>query len=157
ARRGVACMNRIALLVLLALGACAPAPPLPPGARPDLAREWLGPGGYRWPPDNGFAERATFIVLPEGMLLDRFGAETGRFFSPRGAAFRARALPGICAALPYHAYRVTAPLLARVGPAAPWFDEPGGATQVMTDATAAQLLAHGTLVAVSGADAPCPR
>ena len=150
-------MNRIILLCLLALGACAEPPPLPAGARPGLGREWAAPGGYRWPPDNGFAERATFIVLPPGLLLDRFGTEHGHFFSPRGAAFRARALPTVCAELPYRAYRVAAPLLVRVGYALPWFDEPGGATQVMTDASAAQLLADGTLVAVPAAEPPCPR
>lgn len=150
-------MNRIALLCLLALGACAEPPPLPPGARPDLSREWITGTGYRWPPDNGFGERATYIVLPPGMLLDRFGAENGRFFSPRGAAFGARALPGQCEGLPYHAYRVAAPLLARVGYALPWFGEPGGATQLLTDATAAQLLADGTLQPVPAGEAPCPR
>ena len=151
-------MPHALLLLALAVTACAEPPlPLPPGARPDLAREWLTPQGYRWPPDNGFGERATWIVLPPGMLLDRFGPETGRFLSPRGAAFGARALPGICRDLPYHSYRVAAPLLARVGYALPWFGEPGGATQLFTDATVAQLLADGTLVAVPAADAPCPR
>ena len=52
---------------------------------------------------------------------------------------------------------VAAPLLARVGYALPWFGEPGGATQLFTDATVAQLLADGTLVAVPAGDAPCPR
>ncbi len=145
-------------LLLLAMSACAgPPPPLPEGARPGLASEWVTPQGYRWPPDNGFGERATYLVLPPGMLLDRFGEDNGRFFSPRGAAFGARALPSDCATLPYNVYRVQAPLLARVGYALPWFGEPGGATQLLTDASAAQLVADGTLVAVPARDAPCPR
>ena len=149
-------MPRIALVFLLLLGACAEPPPLPPSARRDLSPEWVVPGGYRWPPNDGFEGRASFVVLPPGVLLDRFGAETGRFFSPRGAGFRGRALPTVCANMPYFVYRVATPLLVRVGPAAPWFHEPGGATQVMTDATAAQLLAHGTLVALPGGEPPCP-
>ncbi len=151
-------MRRAALLALLALGACAAVPAtLPPGARPDLAPSWVDANGYRWPPDNGFEARASWIVLPPGLLLDRFGGEGGRFFSPRGAAFAARALPTVCAGLRYTTYRVTAPLLVRVGAAAPWFGEPGGATQVMTDATVAQLLGDGSLEAVPGVEAPCPR
>ncbi|SFK88069.1 TNT domain-containing protein [Falsiroseomonas stagni] len=150
-------LRRAVLLLALAASACAGPPPLPPGARPDLAREWVTPQGYRWPPDNGFGERATYLVLPPGMLLDRFGQDNGRFFSPRGAAFGARALPSDCATLPYRVYRVQAPLLARVGYALPWFGEPGGATQLLTDASAEQLLADGTLVAVPGGEAPCPR
>jgi len=150
-------VRRALLLVVLALSACADAPPLPPDARQDLAREWVTPQGYRWPPDNGFGDRATWIVLPPGMLLDRFGSDNGRFFSPKGAAFGARALPSQCATLTYSVYRVAAPLLARVGYALPWFGEPGGATQLLTDASAAQLVADGALVAVQGGATPCPR
>ncbi|MBT6117379.1 MAG: TNT domain-containing protein [Rhodospirillaceae bacterium] len=152
-------MRRTALLLALALvlAACAaPAPvALPPSARADLDTSWVDANGYRWPPDNGFAGVAAPIVLPAGVLLDRFGGETGRFFSPKGAAFAARALPTVCAALPYTSYRVAAPLPVWIGRAAAWFDEPGGATQVQTDATAAQLVADGTLVRLPAQPAPC--
>jgi hypothetical protein len=148
----------LALLLLLLMGACAATPPpLPPGARPDLGAEWVTPSGYRWPPADGFAAAPSHIVLPPGLTLDRFGGEGGRFFSPRGAAFRARALPTVCAELPYHVYRVTQPLLVRVGTAVPWFGEPGQATQVMTDATVAQLLAQGALERLPPEPPPCPR
>lgn len=152
-------MRRISLLLVLAivLGACAtPAPvALPQGARPGLDTSWVDANGYRWPPDNGFAGAAVPIILPEGVLLDRFGGETGRFFSPKGATFPARALPTVCAALPYTSYRVAAPLPVWIGRAAAWFDEPGGATQVQTDATVAQLIADGTLVRLPAQPAPC--
>jgi hypothetical protein len=60
--------------------------------------------------------------------------------------------------LPYTTYRVKEPLLAWTGRAAPWFDEPGGATQFETDATAAQLVADGTLESVTEATgASCPK
>ncbi|MGG5807877.1 TNT domain-containing protein [Falsiroseomonas sp. CW058] len=149
-------MRRLVLLFGLGLAACA-APAAPPaGARPDLGREWVEAGGYRWPPGHGFDAPAAFLVLPPGVLLDRFGGEGGRFFSPKGAAFRARALPSVCRDLPYAAYRVLAPLPVRIGAALPWFGEPGGATQVMTDATAAQLLADGVLERLPADAAPCP-
>ena len=152
--------STILFLALLALAACAT--PLPPPAAPfraDLAREWRDDAGaIRWPSDDGFAAAPVLMVLPSGMLIDRFGQETGRFFSPKGAGYGARALPYICTVLVYHVYRVEKPLMAWIGKAAPWFDQPGGATQLETDAAAAQLLADGTLAVVpeTGA-APCPK
>ncbi|MFV0302431.1 MAG: TNT domain-containing protein [Paracoccus sp. (in: a-proteobacteria)] len=112
-------------------------------------------GDYRWPPDNGFDAPPTYLVLPAGVLLDRFGSDYGRFFSPKGATFGARALPTVCANLVYSVFRVQAPLPVRIGSAAPWFDEPGGAMQVQTDASAAQLIADGTLRRVDTAASPC--
>lgn len=149
-------MMRAVLLLGLVLAACAAPPPgLPPGARPDLGTEWVDGSGYRWPPRDGFEGQVVYMVLPPGVLLDRFGQESGRFFSPKGAGFRARALPTVCRELPYRAYRVIAPLPVRIGSAVAWFGEPGGAMQVMTDATAAQLVAYGVLEHVPGAVAPC--
>ena len=159
-----------ALGLLLLLAACAaPAPPVsappvsappvptpPAWARPDLAPAWLSAAGdIRWPPEDGFRGTATPIILPPGVLLDRFGADTGRFLSPKGAAFRARALPTACATQPYSSFRVLTPLPVWIGRAAPWFDEPGGATQVQTDATVKQLLDDGVLARLPAAAAPC--
>jgi hypothetical protein len=150
----------ILLLTLLALAACAT--PLSPPASPfraDLGREWRDDqGAIRWPADDGFAAAPVLMVLEPGMLIDRFGQETGRFFSPKGAGYGARALPYICAVLVYHVYRVEKPLLAWTGKAAPWFDQPGGATQIETDAAASQLLADGTLSPMPDTGvAPCPK
>lgn len=166
-RRSKAIMNiflrPLLALVLLSLAGCvaplqSPAPSAPPPLRPDLAQQWRdATGAIRWPGDDGFAAPPVLIVLPSGMLIDRFGKETGRFFSPKGAAYVARALPYVCAALVYHVYRIDRPLLAWTGKAAAWFDQPGGATQIETDATVAQLLADGELEAVpDAAPAPCP-
>lgn len=149
-------MWRATLLLLGILAGCAPPSyPLPPGARADLSPDWVDAQGFRWPPQNGFAEVVSYLVLPPGVLLDRFGPETGRFFSPKGAAFTARALPTICAELPYSTYRVATPMLVRVGSAAAWFGHPGGATQMMTDASAAQLVADGVLTRLPPIPAAC--
>jgi hypothetical protein len=153
-------MHRRALFLIVALAAsCTHQAPtaLPAGARPDLGREWVNGGEYRWPPGDGFAGPAVYILLTPGVLLDRFGAETGRFFSPKGATFRARALPMVCAELPYSVYRIARPLPVRIGAAAAWFGEFGGATQVMTDATAAQLVADGTLTRLTPETPLCPQ
>ena len=117
-----------------------------PQLRTDLAARWIDAQGHVvWPPNEGFAGAPAPIALPVGLLLDRFGSGGGRFFSPRGANYDSRALPYVCAGLAYTTYEVRRPVIAWVGRAAPWFDEPGGATQVETDATAAQLVGEGAL------------
>ncbi|MBV9251546.1 MAG: TNT domain-containing protein [Acetobacteraceae bacterium] len=143
----------VALLALV--GGCVAAPPKLPlqpsanaSARPvaanvrsDLDRQWIDQNGeLKWPPADGFAMPPQFVVLPPGVLIDRFGGDGGRFFSPKGAAYATRALPYVCERLPYTVYRVASPLPAWAGKAAPWFDEPGGATQFQTDAPAAALM-----------------
>ncbi len=152
----------VSLLAAIMLTACAvpeaqraaPKPPL----RPTLAAKWVdNAGAINWPPADGFAGAPIPIILPPGVLLDRFGSPYGRFFSPKNAGYSARALPYSCDQLAYATYRVKAPLLVWTGRAAAWFDESGGATQFQTDATAAQLVADATLEPVPGASgAPCP-
>ena len=155
-------MKKIAILLVAALlaGCAAPTPHAPPAPplRATLGDKWIdAKGNIVWPPADGFSGVPIAIVLPPGMLLDRFGGPNGRFFSPKGAAYGARALPYDCGLLTYTTYRVKAPLLVWVGHAAPWFDETGGATQFETDATAAQLVVDATLEPVAGASgAGCP-
>jgi hypothetical protein len=134
-----------------------PAAHLPPNLRSDLARRWFDESGdLRWPPNDGFAARPDPVVLPRGLLVDRFGLETGRFFSPKDAPYAARALPYVCEKLTYSEFRVDIPVVAWTGKAAPWFDEPGGATQFETDASAARLLAdHELEVVPHSGPAPC--
>ena len=125
-------------------------PPLGPPFRPDLDPKWRdSTGAILWPSDDGFAAPPVLLVLEPGILIDRFGKETGHFLSPKGAGYGQRALPYVCEDLPYHVYRIAQPLMAWTGKAAAWFDEPGGATQIETDASVAQLLADGTIVAVA--------
>lgn len=127
-----------------------------PEIRSDIAAQWKdGNGNLRWPPNDGAAGAVTPVVLAPGMVIDRFGCEGGNYFSPRGAAFAARALPYVCATAPYYTYRVTRPLLAWTAKAAPWFDQKGGATQFQTDASVAQLLADGVIEAVKADRLAC--
>src|SRR5215469_11893620 len=113
---------RAPLVALLALGGCyplpkpmAPPPPpalialqnLPPGVRPDLDPRWHdAKGNLNWPPNDGFAATPVAVVLPSGMLLDRFGSPDGRYFSPQGAPYAARALPYVCRTQAYAVYKV---------------------------------------------------
>jgi hypothetical protein len=151
-------MRRVSVLAVLAAFLLLAGPALAdctaPEIRSDIAAQWKdGAGNLRWPPNDGAAGTITPVVLAPGMVLDRYGCETGTFLSPRGAAFTARALPYVCASAPYFTYRVTRPLLAWTAKAAPWFDQRGGATQFQTDASVAQLLADGVIEKVA-ADRP---
>jgi hypothetical protein len=146
-------------LLLFCLSACAvsPAaqPPMAADLNPALDRSWIGPNGeIRWPPDDGFAAAPVPVVLMPGMLIDRFGSDGGRFFSPKGAAYAARALPYACDRQTYIVYRVVLPVVAWSGKAAPWFGQPGGATQFETDAQVFQLKADHTIEVQSTSEPP---
>ena len=158
---------------LLAAGSasCAPsrcsssAPVLPRDVlRDDLDRQhWLtSTGEILWPPNGGFAATPVDEVLPPGTLIDRFGEDGGRYFSPAGEAYGSRALPYICLQQSYTVFRVAAPLPVLAGRAAAWFDQPGGGTQFETDASAKRLIHDSVIVAIErdaaghpAADRPC--
>lgn len=125
--------------------------------RPDVCPQWCAPNqALRWPKNNGFKAAPLPLVLPPGVLMDRFGEATGHFFSPKGASYDARALPYVCASQTYSVYRVVSPLLVWTGMAAPWFGEKGGATQFLTDESVAGLLADHVIEAVPDTGAtPC--
>lgn len=159
-----------AAALAIALTGCAPLPgsvstsALPAGVRPNLDRQrWItAQGAINWPPNEGFAAAPVPEVLPPGTLLDRFGSDYGNFFSPAGAPYDKRALPYVCLQQAYTVFRVTAPLPVWAGRAAPWFDQPGGATQFETDATAQRMIGDSVIAPVSrdaagaeAADRPC--
>jgi hypothetical protein len=159
--------NRLAagLLILFGLAGCAHQTAMPPvqtanGAtsspnllpanmRPTLSARWIGPAGtIEWPPNDGFDGAPVPADLQVGTIIDRFGGDGGTFFSPIGEPYRWRAVPYICAKMRYVTYRVDKPLHVLSGKAAPWFDEPGGATQYETDRPVYKLLADHVIEAV---------
>lgn len=145
-----------------------------------LQRYWDGPpetGRWKYPPHDGFAEvngvpDRTDDALPPGSMLDRFGPDSGTFLAPAGDPYPARSLPPQSlrtrpggAACDYHVYEVLRTLPVRRGPAAPWFEQPGGGTQFKLDAALLDpgprqrlngkwLLDHGYLAARTGTPAP---
>lgn len=149
--------NRIVLTLAavgtLQVGACTvPQPPaaaLQTSQSSPLLRQTLDAKWLRWPPDDGFANKPVSETLPAGTTIDRFGAETGRFFSPQGESYAARALPYVCGSLAYRVYRVVKPIHVLAGNAAPWFDEPGGAMQYESDQPASALRNNGSLELVA--------
>lgn len=132
-----------------------------------------GQGDWKYPPFDGFAVGAhgpiaAPLVLHAGqnLMLDRFGGETGRFLSPAGTAFGKRAIPpsNLDTSDPrypynYHVYRVAKDVTVCAGPAAPAFEQPGGAIQYATSSlqvcptipytNVAALVGNGTLVQVN--------
>lgn len=141
--------------------ACVPEhAPARPGLDPAL---WLNTdGSIYWPAQEGFYGRPAQVDLAPGTLLDRFGDQCGRFVSPKGEAYSARALPYACMAQSYTVYRVQTTLHVTAGKAEGWFDEPGGAEQYETPQPIYLLLQQGVLVEelhdspnAGGADRPC--
>ncbi|MFH9015609.1 TNT domain-containing protein [Streptomyces sp. NPDC017943] len=116
-----------------------------------LAKYWKddspqGPGGWKYPPDDGFAETNTgevvkhVEVLEPGEKLDRFGSEYGSYLAPAGDPYAKRALPpqNLNTRDPqhpcdYHRYTVTQPFAVWQGRIAPWFEQPGGGQQIKLD------------------------
>lgn len=83
------------------------------------------------------------VDLAPGTLLDRYGAEGGRFLAPAGTPFEARAMPPSSRDRPLTKYKVLRPLPVDAGPAASWFDQPGGGTQFLTDRSVSDLIRDG--------------
>jgi hypothetical protein len=137
-------------VTLFVLAGCAASPPgpmsdicYPPNGpvRPTLASKWRTAAGLIcWPLDDGFAAPRQQVTLPPGTLLDRYGADNGRFLSFAGESYSARSLPYVCAAQPYSLFKVVRPLAVEIGQASPWFDDSGGAIQVQTSKTVGDLL-----------------
>jgi len=123
----------------------------PANARADLSDQWLDADGrYRFPPDDGFQSPPREVTLAPGTVIDRYGLPGGRFPSPAGTSYEARALPYDKSKMPYYRYEVLKPLPAKAGEAVPWFDQPGGGVQYMLERPVQQLVAEGYLKEVPG-------
>jgi hypothetical protein len=106
--------------------------------------EYRTSAGWVFPPDDGYARNSSGTLLRfrttlfPGQYADRFGNEFGRFLGAGGSPFIARALPPdsvntqandpahVCN---YHLYRIVTAFDVDGGPAAPWFEQPGGGLQ----------------------------
>ncbi|GAA5163781.1 glycohydrolase toxin TNT-related protein [Ornithinimicrobium tianjinense] len=88
-------------------------------------------GGWRYPPDDGFAGPRMPSTLEPGDVIDRFGSPQGGYFAaPEGVPFDQRALPPSSINYSYGRYRVVRPLDGVTeGEIAPWFEQPGGGLQ----------------------------
>ncbi|KAH8826692.1 hypothetical protein DL96DRAFT_1209942 [Flagelloscypha sp. PMI_526] len=115
---------------------------------------------YIYPPSHGFQlslSGAPIVgeqTLVPGMIVDRFGSESGCFLSPASTPFTMRSLPpqslnddpndpGI--PFNYRVYEVKRPLTVLSGPIAAWFGQPGQGTQYQTSVSVGELIKNGFL------------
>ncbi|WP_327116116.1 TNT domain-containing protein [Nocardia sp. NBC_01730] len=113
----------------------------------DFVAKYRNDSGWIYPPEDGFQVIDGQAVrhpqeLPTGTRIDRFGYPGGRFLAPANDHFEARALPPQNLNTPtgtppsnYHLYCVLKPFTVEAGPIAAWFEQPGGGTQFLLQAT----------------------
>ena len=97
-----------------------------------------------WPDMDGLWGPSTREVLRPGTLIDRYGGDGGKYFSPVGTSKKARSLPP-GAPRPLVTFEVLKPLEVEAGTIAPWYGEPGGGVQYRTRSTVRQLVDEGYL------------
>ena len=100
-----------------------------------------------YPPNRGAIWGSTKEkTLSSGTLIDRYGDETGRFFSPYGEVFGKRSLPSyLNGNEKYMCYEVLKDLSVQQGKVIPWFDEEGLGTQYESSKSVKQLISDGVL------------
>lgn len=114
------------------------------------------PAEYAWPPGELFPEGGHEpgepVVLPPDTVLDRFGTPEGRVFGEDGTPFALRSLPLDHLDAGYRRYRVARELPVWRTVSAPWFGQPGGGVRYRAGYPAADLVALGYLVEITGTD-----
>jgi hypothetical protein len=124
-------------------------PPQPPGAgREQQIQPLRGE-----PPLTLYRDRRP-IVLQPGTEVDRFGDPTGNVTYAARTPYSQRSLPPQWSSRAYVIYRVQRPIQVLRGTAVPWFEQPGGGTAYVLPTAVNDLLADGTLVELSGNEAP---
>ncbi|MBM7602805.1 putative ribonuclease toxin of YeeF-YezG toxin-antitoxin module [Metabacillus crassostreae] len=89
-------------------------------------------GEIYWPPNDGFVSGTQKTeTLHPGMIIDRYGSPTGSFLAPESDSFPSRALAPHSEQAPYFIYEVIDDFEVTIGKIAPWFDQPGGGTQII--------------------------
>jgi hypothetical protein len=97
---------------------------------------------YDQAPYDGFlGGYSTDQTLEPGEVIDRYGNENGRFFSPEGTPLEARSLPP--GQGPYNSYEVLKSFSVKGGIAAPAFGESGLGVQYMSSQSVSELIDAG--------------
>ncbi|MGH3516937.1 MAG: TNT domain-containing protein, partial [Haloechinothrix sp.] len=104
---------------------------------------------FAWPPGEvypeGGYEEGEPVLLDDDVLLDRFGADTGRVFAADTTLFRKRALPPAHLDACYRRYRVLRPVPMWRTVSAAWFGQPGGGVRYRAIYSAGELVSMGYL------------
>lgn len=113
-------------------------------ARPGVAIEPM----WAQAPNRGFLGGwSNSETLSPGTVIDRYGGDTGRFFSPAGTPFEARALPA--GSGPLNSFEVLKPFDVQGGIVAPAFGQPGLGVQYASSQTVADLIEAGIIKPVT--------
>jgi len=127
----------------------------PPGALVPYERP--GPITTYYPPNGGFEGPSVPTAFEPGRLTTRFGPVGGRYLADPGTAWYQLSLPyrnpcyaGRAAPTAYVVLRRIEGI--QMGPAAPWFGQPGGGTQYYLgeDRSVGDLIRDGFLALVEG-------
>ena len=102
-------------------------------------------GDIKWPANNGFWGDSFDYTLQPYTQIDRYGSDYGTFASMYGSSIEGYSLSPGSEYKNYSIFTVRKPVKCQAGAVYPWFDEPGGATQVMFDIPIKDLLADGSL------------
>ncbi|MGW6919427.1 TNT domain-containing protein [Kitasatospora sp. NPDC054939] len=112
------------------------------GLEPTQFLDWYREGTrWKYPDNRGFTETNGTVdmhrtTLETGRLLDRFGADTGKFLAPGGTPYAKRALPPDSLNGPandYHCYTVSRTFQVQDGTTAAAFAQPGFGRQQWLD------------------------
>ena len=83
-------------------------------------------GNPIYPGNDGFIGTPETITLKAGMIVDRYGKDSGSFVAPQGTLWGMRALPYKSKDIEYHVYEIIRDIPnVKMGITAPWFGEHG--------------------------------
>ena len=102
-------------------------------------------GDINWPADNGFWGKSFEYTLQPYTHIDRYGSDYGTYVSLVGHPYEDYSLAPGSEYKNYSEFIVRKPIKGTAGSVYPWFDEPGGATQVLLPSPVKDLLADGSL------------
>jgi hypothetical protein len=106
-------------------------------------------GNKIYPSNNGFKGQPGSIELQHGQIIDRYGNETGRFFSPEGTPIGNRSLHPSTNTNLYNAFEVVKPLPVQSGIAVPFYGRPGGGVQYYSPLNTQQLINQGYIIRIT--------
>ncbi|WP_154224961.1 TNT domain-containing protein, partial [Enterococcus faecalis] len=111
--------------------------------------KWKNPDGtIKWPPNNGAVPGTEeMVTLKKGDTFGRIGKDTGRYTAPTGSSSDKLALaPGTDLSV-YTEYEIIKdiPNVERAQ-IAPWFDKPGGGTQMLMPHSIKTLIEKGYII-----------
>ncbi len=102
-------------------------------------------GDINWPENDGFYGDSFDYTLKPYTRIDRYGSDYGTFVAIVGHPYEDYSLAPGSEYKNYSIFIVRKPIKGKAGAVYPWFDEPGGATQIVLPAPVKDLLEDGSL------------